>query len=294
MAISIKTLVGEIAAAEQTVIAADARASATGRALREQWQARVPTMVGGAGLLLVARQILKRKPRVRKERTRDVPLLRDNGDWLGLVKKYSPVVSIVPQVVTVVSALVAAYAAKDAKKGLTSAAEVDLDRFAGTWYEIARLPKVGAKDSGADSRITYARTDSGLRLLSLSRKADGSVRRVTGRAKLRDDATQSRFKVSFSSPVLDAVPFVWSDYTIVDVADDYSTAIVGTEDRKEVWLLAKRPTVDDATRESFLNKARAQGFDTTALVFTPHTGSPPSEAPFTRSTVAEPEAVRPV
>ena len=291
MVTSLKTLVVEIAAAERTVVAADARAAATGRALREHWKSRVPTMVGGAGLLLVARQILKRKPRVRKDRLSDVP--RDSGDWLSLVKKYSPVVSVVPQVVTVVSALIAAFAAKDAKKGLTSAAEVDLDRFAGTWYEIARLPRSGAKDSGADSRITYARTDSGLRLLSLSRQADGSVRQITGRAKLRDDATQSRFKVSFSSPLLDAIPFVWSDYTIVDVADDYSTAIVGTENRKEVWLLAKRPVVDDATRQSFLNKARAQGFDTTALVFTPHTGSPPSEAPFTPSTVAEPEAVRP-
>jgi len=293
VATSLKALVVEIAAAEQTVVAADARAAATGRALKEHWKSRVPTMVGGAGLLLVARQMLKRKPRARKERLSDIPL-SDNRNWLGLLKKYSPVVSVVPQVVTVVSALIAALAAKDAKKGLTSAAEVDLDRFAGTWYEIARLPKSGAKDSGADSRITYARTDDGLRLLSLSRRANGSVRQITGRAKLRDDATQSRFKVSFSSPLLDAVPFVWSDYTIVDVADDYSTAIVGTENRKEVWLLAKRPVVDDATRQSFLNKARAQGFDTTALVFTPHTGSPPSEAPFTPSTVAEPEAVRPV
>lgn len=280
MALSLKTLEVDIAAAEQSVYAADARAAAAGRALRDQWRAKVPTVIGGAGFFLVARQILRRRPRVKdkKERVRDRlgnMAVRD-GDWISMIKRYSPVVGAVPQIVTVVSALIAAFAAKDAKKGLTSAAQVDLDRFAGTWYEIARLPKRGEKDGGTDSRITYARTDTGLRMLSLCRQADGSIRRVTGRAKLRDDATQSRFKISFSSPALDVLPFVWSDYTIVDVADDYSTAIVGTDNRKQLSLLAKKPVVDDSTRQDFLNKARAQGFDTTALVFSPHNEPTPT------------------
>ncbi len=233
---------------------------------------------GGAAFFILARRLLKRVPRLRggRERIRDIAG-RDSG-WLALIKRYSPVVGVVPQVMTVVTALFAAFAAKDAKKGLTSAAQVDLDRFAGTWYEIARLPKKrGEKNYGTENRITFARTDTGLRLLSLSRQADGSIRRVTGRAKLRDDATQSRFKISFSSAALDALPFVWSDYTIVDVADDYGTAIVGTENRKHLSLLAKTPVVDDSTRQDFLNKARAQGFDTTALVFTPHNESSPGQ-----------------
>ena len=267
MALSLKTLEADIAAAERNVYAADARAAAAGRALRDRWRAKVPTVIGGAGLFLVARQLLRRRSRVKDKKERVGDRAR-NGDWVSIIKRYSPVVGAVPQIVTVVSALIAAFAAKDAKKGLTSAAQVDLDRFAGTWYEIARLPKRGEKDSGSDSRVTYARTDTGLRMLTLCRQADGSIRRITGRAKLRDDATQSRFKVSFSSPALDVLPFVWSDYTIVDVSDDYSTAIVGTDNRKQLSLLAKKPVVDDSTRQDFLNKARAQGFDTTALVFT--------------------------
>ncbi len=271
MAITLKTLEADIAAAERNVYAADARAATAGRELRAHWQSKVPALVGGAGLLVVARQMLKRRPRVQKrglrERVREIPSPIDA--WGSVLRRYLPFVSVVPQVIAVASALIAAFAAKDAKKSLTSAAQVDLDRFAGSWFEIARLPERGEKDCGADSRVTYARTDSGLRILSLCRLSDGSVRRVTARAKLRDDATQSRFKISYLSPALDALPFVWSDYTIVDVADDYSSAIVGKDNRKQLWLLAKTPTVDDKTRQDFLNTARAQGFDTSALVFTP-------------------------
>lgn len=275
MAITLKTLEADIAAAERNVYAADARVATTGRELRAHWQSKVPAVLGGAGVLVVARQMLKRRPREQKgrmrERVRDIPSQIESriDSWGAVLRRYSPFVSAVPQVLAVASALIAAFAAKDAKKGLTSAAQVDLDRFAGSWFEIARLPERGEKDCGADSRVTYARTDNGLRILSLCRLSDGSVRRVTARAKLRDDATQSRFKISYSSPALDAVPFVWSDYTIVDVADDYSSAIVGKDNRKQLWLLSKTPTVDDKTRQDFLNTARAQGFDTSALVFTP-------------------------
>ncbi len=291
MALSLKSLEAEIAAAERNVYAADARAAASGSALRDQWRAKVPMVFGGAALFILARRVLKRVPRLRNRRERLRDIAGRDGGWLALIKRYSPVIGVVPQVITVMTALFAAFAARDAKKGLTSAAQVDLDRFAGTWHEIARLPKRGEKNYGTENRITYARTDDGLRLLSLSRQADGSIRRVTGRAKLRDDATQSRFKISFSSAALDALPFVWSDYTIVDVADDYSTAIIGTENRKQLSLLAKTPVVDDSTRQDFLNKARAQGFDTTALVFTPHHESSPSQ---TAPGFARPQELRSV
>ena len=299
MALSLKTLESDIAAAERSVYAADTRAAVAGRALRDQWQAKVPTVIGGAGLFLLARQILRRRPRVKdkkERRDRIGNIAARDGGWVAMIKRYSPVVGAVPQVVTVISALIAAFAAKDAKKSLTSAAQVDLDRFAGTWYEIARLPKSGEKDCGTDSRITYARTDTGLHMLSLCRQADGSIRRVTGRAKLRDDASQSRFKITFAPAAFDLLPFVWSDYTIVDIADDYSTAIVGTENRKQLSLLAKKPVVDDSKRQDFLNKARAQGFDTTALVFTPHTATSSGEAASVKPSTpaAQSKELRPV
>ena len=264
MAAALDTLRTDIEAAERAVRVADQRVANTGRALRASWRAKGPTIMGAAGAALLLRQVLRARRKVPRDRVRGQGL----GAWL---RAYGPYVAALgPQALTALSAVVAAIVAKKAKKALASAAYVDLDRFAGSWFEIARLPDRQDKECVSDARATYARTNDGLRLLSLCRRENGSIRRSTGRAKLVDDATQARFKISYSHSALDVLPLVWSDYTIIDVADDYSTAIVGTADRKHLWLLSRQPSVGDTERQDFLSKARAQGFDTSALVYTRH------------------------
>ncbi len=271
MTAALDTLKSEIEAAERGVYAADERAAAASRALRGYWRSKAPAIMGAAGAALLLRQVLKAR--------RKAPHGRARGEGFGSwVRAYGPYVSALgPQALTAVSALVAAFIAKNAKKDLASAAHVDLDRFVGSWHEIAHLPDRLDKECVSDTRATYVRTDEGMRVLSLCRRADGSIKRSTGHARLADDATQARFKISYWPSSLDFLPFVWADYTIVDVADDYSTAIVGTADRKHLWLLARQPTVGDAARQDFLNKARAQGFDTSALLYTNHTAQPATE-----------------
>ena len=264
MPASLDILRSDIEAAERAVLVADRRAANTAHALRAYWRSKGPTIMGAAGAALLLRQLLRARKKVPRDRVRG----QGFGAWM---RAYGPYVSALgPQAVTAISALVAAIVAKKAKKALASAAHVDLDRFVGSWFEIARLPDRGDKQCVSDARATYARTEDGLRLLSLCRRENGTIKRSTGRAKLADDATQARFKISYSHPAFDALPFVWSDYTIIDVADDYSTAIVGADSRKQLWLLSRQPTIADTVRQDFLNKARAQGFDTSALVFTPH------------------------
>lgn len=271
MAVALDTLKIDIDAAEKAVRVADQRAANTGRALRANLRSKGPMIMGAAGAALLLRQVLRARRKVPRDRVRGQGV----GAWF---RAYGPYISALgPQAVTAISALVAAVVAKNAKRALASAAHVDLDRFVGSWFEVARLPDRQDKDCVSDARVTYARTDDGLRLLSLCRRENGTIKRSTGRAKLADDATQARFKISYSHSALDGLPFVWSDYTVIDVADDYSTAIVGAADRKHLWFLSRQLTVADAAHQDFMNKARAQGFDTSALVYPRHTSASTSE-----------------
>lgn len=267
MAGSLEDLKAQIEAAERTVNAADARASEAARSLKAHWRARGPTIVIGAASAFLAWQLVRGRGRARRRPYGAMPA----GSWAGTFEQLLRIGG--PKLMTVVSALIAGIVAKKAKKPLMTAPAVDLQQYAGTWYEIARLPEKYEKDCASDVTATYELTiDGGLRIVNRCRRRDGSVKRAIGRAEVVDEDTNAKLRVSFAPQLLDALPFVWSDYYVMDVASDYSTAVVGTPDRSHLWLLAREPTVSEEVRSAFIAKALGQGFDTSQLIYGRHTG----------------------
>jgi apolipoprotein D and lipocalin family protein len=287
MAGSLEDLKTQIEAAERAVNAADARASEGARSLKAHWRARGPTIVIGAASALLAWQLVRGRRRGRRAPYGAVP-----GSWAGAVEQVLRLGG--PRLMTVLSALVAGLVAKKTKKPLTTAPAVDLQRYTGTWYEIARLPEKYEKDCASDVTATYELTiDGGLRVINRCRRRDGSVKRAIGRAEVVDADTNAKLRVSFAPQLLDALPFVWSDYYIIDVAGDYSTAVVGTPDRSHLWLLAREPAVSEEVRSAFIAKALGQGFDTSQLIYGRHTGheaAAASEAPTPQAAMASASA----
>lgn len=266
MAASLDELKSQIEAAERTVHAADARAAEATRSLKAHWRARGPTMVIGAASALLAWQLVRGRRKVRRR-----PYGAAANPWAGTVEQLLHVGG--PRLMTVVSALVAGLIAKKTKKPLVTAPAVDLARFTGTWYEIARLPEKWEKDCASDVTATYELTiDGGLRIVNRCRRRDGSIKRTIGRIEVVDADTNSKLRISYAPQLLDPLPFVWSDYCLIDVAGDYSTAVVGTPDRDHLWLLAREPAVSEDVRSAFIAKALGQGFDTSRLVYGHHTG----------------------
>ncbi|MGZ8273696.1 MAG: lipocalin family protein [Burkholderiaceae bacterium] len=266
MAASLDDLKTQIEAAERVVHAADARASEAARSLKAHWRARGPTMLIGAASALLAFQLVRGRRHARTQAHG-----RAAGSWTGAFEQLLRLGG--PRLTTIASALVAGLVAKKAKKPLSTAPSVDLQQYAGTWYEIARLPGKYEKDCASDVTATYEGTiDGGLRIINRCRRRDGSVKRAIGRAEVVDADTSARLRVSFAPQLLDALPFVWSDYYIMDVASDYSMAVVGTPDRARLWLLSRDTTVTEEVRSSFIAKALGQGFDTSQLIYVRHTG----------------------
>ena len=150
---------------------------------------------------------------------------------------------------------------------------VDVDRYMGDWFEIARLPNRFQERCVGDVRATYARrADGRLDVRNQCRTADGRTE-ARGIARVVDDRTFARLKVRFAPAWLSLLPFVWGDYWIIGLADDYSWAVVGSPDRKYLWILARTPRLDEKSAETARGIARANGFDVARLIQTAQEGN---------------------
>lgn len=152
---------------------------------------------------------------------------------------------------------------------------VDLDRYAGEWFEIARFPNRFQRQCVGDVRASYARRPDGrLDVVNRCRTADGQIE-ARGVARIVDPRTFARLKVRFAPAWLTFLPFVWGDYWILGLADDYSWAVVGSPDREYLWILARTPQLDEKRAAAARGVAGANGFDVERLTPAAQEGSQP-------------------
>lgn len=166
-------------------------------------------------------------------------------------------------VATLAMAAAGTAAAQEPSGAVRAIAELDLGRYAGRWHEAARLPNRFQSRCASDVTATYELLpDSTIRVVNMCRTAEGDSVRAEGRARLADRrGPASRLKVRFAPAVLSFLPMVWADYWVLDLTDDFRAALVGTPDRRYLWILSREPHLDDATFDRLLGTAAAQGFD---------------------------------
>lgn len=146
---------------------------------------------------------------------------------------------------------------------VSTVSAVNLDRYAGEWHEAARLPNRFQEKCAGDVRATYTRrTDGRIDVVNRCRAKDGSTTEAGGIARVVDTATNAKLKVRFAPAFLSFLPMVWGDYWILGLAADYSWAVVGSPDRKYLWILSRTPVMDAPQMDAAIAVARAQGFAT--------------------------------
>jgi apolipoprotein D and lipocalin family protein len=145
--------------------------------------------------------------------------------------------------------------------------QVDLQKYAGRWYEIARLPNRFERECAKDITATYkVLPDNRLDVLNQCIKADGAGISARGVARSSDGST-SRLEVRFAPSWLGFLPLVWGDYWIIALDPEYQWSLVGSPDRDYLWILARTPTLDSRQVEHLLEKAKALGFPTETIIF---------------------------
>ena len=153
-----------------------------------------------------------------------------------------------------------------------SVEKVDLSRYVGEWFEIARFPNRFQRQCLGDVRAFYAiRQDGRLDVVNRCRTTDG-VTEARGVARVVDSRTAAKLKVRFAPAFLSFLPAVWGDYWVVGLAPDYSWATVGSPDRKYLWILGRSSSIGAEAYASALEAARSNGFDVTRLTRTEQAG----------------------
>jgi len=145
---------------------------------------------------------------------------------------------------------------------LPTVASLDVPRYMGTWYEIAKLPNRFQASCASDTVARYRLSRDGVDVLNRCRRADGSITSIAGRATVVAGSGGARLRVSFFWPI-------FGDYWVLALDPSYETVLVGEPSRQYAWVLARTPALDDVRLQALLARAQALGFDRAAFVRSP-------------------------
>lgn len=146
---------------------------------------------------------------------------------------------------------------------------VDLDRYLGTWFEIARYPAPFQEGCVATSASYSPRERGGIRVVNRCAVEDfeGELREAEGRARVVDRSTNAKLKVTFFWPF-------YGDYWVLGLGDDYDWALVGEPSRRYLWILSRTRQMEPALFDEIVGRLPALGYDAERLIITPQPEAP--------------------
>jgi apolipoprotein D and lipocalin family protein len=171
--------------------------------------------------------------------------------------------SIAPVLTLLVVCAAAVQVRAAEKKPLEVVDSVDLDRYLGRWYEVASYSAWFQRNCTAVTADYALREDGLIEVINSCRKGslDGKLKQSKGRAKVVDTTTNAKLKVSFFGPF-------WGPYWIIDLDPDYQWAVVGTPNRKYLWILSRTPRMDQELFDEIIARLPAKGYDPNGLNLT--------------------------
>lgn len=149
---------------------------------------------------------------------------------------------------------------------------VDINRYAGKWYEIARFPHSFEKNLEGVTATYTLRADGKIDVLNKGYKGspDGKPKTIKGVAKIPDKDRPDRLKVKFFL-------FFWAEYNILELdQEEYNYALVGSSSPGFLWILCREPKMDDDVYLMLVNRAAELGYATEKLIRVRHQSENPS------------------
>lgn len=149
---------------------------------------------------------------------------------------------------------------------LQAIAALDVPRYMGTWYEIAKFPNWFQKKCVGSTRAEYRQQPDGMvQVINRCRLESGEMNEAIGKARQVGPATSPKLKVRFAPDWLAFLPMVWGDYWVIDLDEAYQLVAVSEPQREYLWVLSRTPQVDPQRYQELLNRLAQKGFDVRKL-----------------------------
>lgn len=137
---------------------------------------------------------------------------------------------------------------------------VDLKKYAGLWYEIAKIPNRFQSQCIKSTMAKYVIKDDGeIQVINSCIDEDGKLDKTEGVARIVDNKSNAKLEVSFFS-ILGWRP-IWGDYWIIGLDENYQWAIVGTPNRKYGWVLSRSTQISKDTIDKIFSILTDQGYN---------------------------------
>lgn len=154
------------------------------------------------------------------------------------------------------------HAASQAPAPLSPVSSLDVPRYMGTWYEIAKYPNWFQKKCTGETRAEYTlRPDGTVQVINRCRLTTGEMNEAVGTARQIGPSNSAQLEVRFAPAWLSFLPFVWGDYWVIDIDNDYQLVAVSEPKQEYLWILSRTKTVDHGAYRQLLNRLASKGFD---------------------------------
>ena len=159
--------------------------------------------------------------------------------------------------------------AQDKKQPPTTVSNVDLKKYSGLWYEIAKIPNSFQDQCVYGTTAKYKINEDGeIEVINKCYDEEGNPDIAEGVAQVVDKKTKAKLEVSFVS-FLGIRPF-WGDYWIIGLDNNYNWAVVGTPNRKYGWILSRTSTLPDETMQTIFSILKKNGYNPDDFEMTVH------------------------
>lgn len=151
---------------------------------------------------------------------------------------------------------------------VSTVALVDVNRYIGKWYEIARFDQRFQKGCGSTTAEYSFRKNGKINVVNTCKKKSGKVTKAKAIASVADKKTNAKLKVSFV-PFLNRFGLFAGDYWIISLGNNYEYAVVAGPDRQYLWFLSRTAKISEQKLNELKAIAKGQGFDLSKLMLTP-------------------------